>query len=65
MPDYKIKVLECDLHDTRLTQRHLRAGRLDQKGHRAYLDALPDLAAEGEEFVVHLGAEPEEEEAEV
>jgi hypothetical protein len=65
MPDHDIRILECDLHDNRLTHRHLQARRLSPAQLTAYLEALPDLAEEGEEFIVHLGAEPPDEEPEI
>ncbi|GEM_PF-2701485 len=57
MADYTIDVLECDPFDTRLRRRHLEKAILDPKQLSKHLSGLPDVAEEGEEFVVHLGAE--------
>jgi hypothetical protein len=64
MADYTIQPLECDLFDTRLRSRHLEKSILDGAKLKAHLEALPDLADEGEEYVVHLGVGPEDEEEE-
>ncbi len=64
MADYKINVLECDLFDTRLRRRHLEKAALDPTALNAHLAGLPDVAEQGEEFVVHLGAGGDEEEEE-
>ena len=61
MSEYTIELLECDTHDTRLTQRHLQQGRLTPAGLNAYLKDLPDVASEGEYVNVQLGGDSADE----
>ncbi len=59
MSDYEIKLLEPTSYDTRLIDRHIAEGRIDQNDVKKRLDSLPDLADEGEEFTVVLGEDEE------
>jgi hypothetical protein len=54
-PNYEITKLECDAFDTRVVERHIKAGRIDRKEVQTYLDRLPDEADEAEEIIVGIG----------
>lgn len=59
MSDYEIKLLEPTSYDTRLIERHIAEGRIDQNDVKNRLDSLPDLASESEDFTVVLGEDEE------
>ncbi|MCO4771243.1 MAG: hypothetical protein KDA24_14515 [Deltaproteobacteria bacterium] len=58
-PVYEIKKLEPDAFDTRLVERFLGEGRLNDKDMAKHLAKLEDIADQADEFEVVLGEDPQ------